>query len=61
MKPCVATTEEDINNFCKELPRLQANLEKLFLWMYPEPTGKIEKPTRHMYNSENLVDAQNRA
>ena len=56
------TTEEDINNFCKELPRYKRPRKIIFADVPRNPTGKIEKPKlRHMYNSENLVDAQNRA
>ena len=62
LKPGVATTEEDINNFCKELPRYKRPRKIIFADVPRNPTGKIEKPKlRHMYNSESLVDAQNRA
>lgn len=62
LKQGVATTEEDINNFCKELPRYKRPRKIIFADVPRNPTGKIEKPKlRHMYNSENLVDAQNRA
>lgn len=62
LKPGIATTEEDINNFCKELPRYKRPRKIIFADVPRNPTGKIEKPKlRHMYNSENLVDAQNRA
>lgn len=62
LKPGVATTEEDVNNFCKELPRYKRPRKIIFADVPRNPTGKIEKPKlRHMYNSENLVDAQNRA
>lgn len=62
LKPGVATTEEDINNFCKELPRYKRPRKIIFADVPRNPTGKIEKTKlRHMYNSENLVDAQNRA
>ena len=62
LKPGVSTTEEDINNFCKELPRYKRPRKIIFADVPRNPTGKIEKPKlRHMYNSENLVDAQNRA
>lgn len=62
LKPGVATTEEDINNFCKELPRYKRPRKIIFADVPRNLTGKIEKPKlRHMYNSENLVDAQNRA
>ena len=62
LKPGVATTEEDINNFCKELPRYKRPRKIIFADVPRNPTGKIEKPKlRHRYNSENLVDAQNRA
>ena len=62
LKPGSTTTEEDINNFCKELPRYKRPRKIIFADVPRNPTGKIEKPKlRHMYNSENLVDAQNRA
>ncbi|WP_448901816.1 class I adenylate-forming enzyme family protein [Eubacterium sp.] len=62
LKPGATTTEEDINNFCKELPRYKRPRKIIFADVPRNPTGKIEKPKlRHMYNSENLVDAQNRA
>ena len=62
LKPGATTTEEDINNFCKELPRYKRPRKIIFADVPRNPTGKIEKPKlRHMYNSENLVDAQNKA
>ena len=54
LKPGVATTEEDINNFSKELPRYKRPRKIIFADVPRNPTGKIEKPkVRHMYNSEN--------
>ena len=53
LKPGVATTEEDINNFCKELPRYKRPRKIIFADVPRNPTGKIEKPKlRHMYNSD---------
>ena len=44
LKPGVATTEEDINNFCKELPRYKRPRKIIFADVPRNPTGKIEKP-----------------
>lgn len=62
LKPGAEITEEDINEFCKELPRYKRPRKIIFAEVPRNPTGKIEKPKlRQIYNSENLVDAQNRA
>ncbi len=54
-------TEEEINEFCKELPRYKRPRKIIFADIPRNPTGKIEKPKlRKMYNSEDLIDAQNK-
>ena len=53
--------EEDIEKFCKALPRYKRPRKIFFADVPRNATGKIEKPKlRKMYQSENIVDAQNR-
>jgi acyl-CoA synthetase (AMP-forming)/AMP-acid ligase II len=62
LKEGKTATEEEINEFCKELPRYKRPRKIIFADIPRNPTGKIEKPKlREMYNSVNLVDAQNRS
>ncbi len=62
LKPGMIVTEDEINEFCKELPRYKRPRKIIFADIPRNPTGKIEKPKlRHMYNSEALVAAQNNA
>ena len=62
LKPGVMCTEEDINEFCKELPRYKRPRKIIFMDVPRNATGKIEKPKlREMFHSTNLVDAQNKA
>ena len=62
LKPGRSVTEDEINEFCKELPRYKRPRKIIFADIPRNPTGKIEKPKlRHMYNSENLVAEQNKA
>ncbi|MDD6400123.1 MAG: class I adenylate-forming enzyme family protein [Lachnospiraceae bacterium] len=62
LKPGKVVTEEDINEFCKELPRYKRPRKIIFADIPRNPTGKIEKPKlRQMYNSESLVAAQNKS
>lgn len=62
LKPGKVITEEDINEFCKELPRYKRPRKIIFADIPRNPTGKIEKPKlRQMYNSESLVAAQNKS
>lgn len=61
LKPDMICTEEEINDFCRKLPRYKRPRKLFFADVPRNPTGKIEKPKlRKMYQSENLVDAQNR-
>ncbi len=60
LKPGVACTEEDINDFCIELPRYKRPRKIIFADVPRNPTGKIEKPKlRKIYGSEQLVASQN--
>lgn len=61
LKPGAECTEDEINEFCKELPKYKRPRKIIFADVPRNPTGKIEKPKlRHIYNSENLVDMQNK-
>ena len=60
-KPGMTLTEEEIMEFCKELPRYKRPRKFIFAQVPRNATGKIEKPKlRKLYHSENLVDAQNK-
>ena len=62
LKPGMIVTEDEIMEFCKELPRYKRPRKIIFADIPRNPTGKIEKPKlRQMYNSENLVAEQNNA
>jgi len=53
-------SEEEINLFCKQLPRYKRPKQIIFADIPRNPTGKIEKPKlRKIYCGENLVAAQN--
>lgn len=55
-------TEEEINLFCKELPRYKRPRRIIFDRIPRNPTGKIEKPVlRDRYSAERLVEAQTRS
>ena len=58
----VTCTEEDINDFSKELPRYKRPRRIIFAKVPRNATGKIEKPLlRKMYHADNIVDEQNRS
>ena len=58
-KDGVSCTEEEINLFCKELPRYKRPRRIIFDRVPRNPTGKIEKPVlREKYCSGRLVEAQ---
>ena len=60
LKPGVECTEEDIQEFCKKLPRYQRPRKIIFADVPRNPTGKIEKPKlRAKYGATQLVAAQN--
>ena len=53
-------TEDEVNDFCLELPRYKRPHKIIFADVPRNPTGKIEKPVlRKRYQSENLVAMQN--
>lgn len=60
LKPGVECTEEDIQEFCKKLPRYKRPRKIIFADVPRNPTGKIEKPKlREKYGATHLVEAQN--
>ena len=59
-KPEFKLTEEEINDFCMDLPRYQRPRKIIFAEVPRNPTGKIEKPKlRKMYGADQLVAMQN--
>ena len=60
LKPGIICTEEDIELFCKKLPRYKRPRKIIFADVPRNATGKIEKPKlREMYGASHLVAAQN--
>ncbi|MBQ1950985.1 MAG: AMP-binding protein, partial [Clostridia bacterium] len=59
VKSGVTCTEEEIHEFCKELPRYRRPKKVIFDTVPRNPTGKIEKPLlRKKYCPEGLVEMQ---
>ncbi|MBR5348808.1 MAG: AMP-binding protein, partial [Lachnospiraceae bacterium] len=59
LKPGETATEDDINTFCKALPRYKRPRKIIFADIPRNPTGKIEKPKlRKMYGGDKLVASQ---
>ena len=62
LKPGVECTEEDIQEFCKKLPRYKRPKQIIFHEIPRNATGKIEKPKlREMYGADKLVEKENEA
>ncbi len=62
IKEGITCTEDEINEFCKDLPRYKRPRKIIFADVPRNPTGKIEKPKlRKMYGGEGLVDSQNKS
>lgn len=54
-------SEEDINEFCRELPRYKRPYRIIFAPVPRNPTGKIEKPKlRAKHGADSLVASQNK-
>ena len=54
-------TEEEVNNFCLDLPRYKRPRKIIFANVPRNATGKIEKPKlRQQYCGVRLVEAQNK-
>jgi acyl-CoA synthetase (AMP-forming)/AMP-acid ligase II len=52
-------TEQEVNDFCMELPRYKRPRRIIFNKVHRNPTGKIEKPKlRQMYCGESVVKTQ---
>ena len=59
LKDGVSCTEDELNEFCRELPRYKRPRKIIFDKVPRNPTGKIEKPVlRERYRAERLVEAQ---
>ena len=55
-------SEEDVEDFCLDLPRYKRPKKIIFAEIPRNPTGKIEKPVlRERYCGERLVEAQLKA
>ena len=62
LNPGVECTEDEINEFCRALPRYKRPRKIIFADVPRNPTGKIEKPKlRKLYGGDELVAAQNRS
>ncbi|MBQ7792473.1 MAG: acyl--CoA ligase, partial [Clostridia bacterium] len=60
LKEGVSYTEEEMEIFCKALPKYKRPRKIIFAEVPRNPTGKIEKPKlREIYCGESLVAAQN--
>jgi acyl-CoA synthetase (AMP-forming)/AMP-acid ligase II len=59
LKEGATCTEQDIEEFCVDLPRYKRPRKIIFANVPRNPTGKIEKPRlREMYCGKRLVEAQ---
>ena len=59
IKPETRCTEEEITEFCRDLPRYKRPRQIIFDIVPRNPTGKIEKPKlREKYNGGSLVGKQ---
>jgi len=59
MKPGMSANEDEINDFCRDLPRYKRPRKIIFAPVPRNATGKIEKPKlRHMYGADDVVAAQ---
>ncbi len=62
VKPGMECTEDEINEFCKGMPRYKRPRKIIFADVPRNPTGKIEKPKlRKRYGALGLVAAENNA
>ncbi|MDF2838982.1 MAG: long-chain fatty-acid-CoA ligase [Evtepia sp.] len=62
VKEGMECTEEEVRNFCMELPRYKRPVQIIFAEIPRNATGKIEKPVlRKRYGAEHLVEMQNRS
>ena len=62
VKPGSTLTEDQVNEFCQELPRYKRPRKIIFDDVPRNPTGKIEKPKlRERYGATRLVAMENEA
>ena len=62
LKEGVACTEDEVNNFCLDLPRYKRPKKIIFAQVPRNATGKIEKPAlRKQYGADQLVARENRS
>jgi len=62
LQPNIECTEEEINNFCLDLPRYKRPKKIIFADVPRNATGKIEKPAlRKRYGADKLVALENRS
>ncbi|MCQ2504671.1 MAG: acyl--CoA ligase [Saccharofermentans sp.] len=60
VKEDMTLTEEEVNEFCLQLPRYKRPRKIIFAPVLRNATGKIEKPKlRKLYGQEHLVDFEN--
>ena len=60
IKPDMTLSEEEVNEFCMELPRYKRPRKIIFADIPRNPTGKIEKPVlRKRYGAINLIADEN--
>ena len=60
IKEGATLSEEEVNEFCLDLPRYQRPRKIIFAEVPRNPTGKIEKPRlRKLYGADMLVAQQN--
>ncbi|MBQ3181228.1 MAG: long-chain fatty acid--CoA ligase, partial [Clostridia bacterium] len=60
VKEGMTLTEEDVVDFCLDLPRYKRPHKIIFADVPRNPTGKIEKPKlREIYCGESVVAQQN--
>ena len=61
VKDGCSLTEQELNEFCMQLPRYKRPHHIVFADIPRNPTGKIEKPKlREQYCGESVVAKQNR-
>ncbi len=59
VKPDMTLTQDEVDTFCKALPRYQRPRKVIFAEVPRNPTGKIEKPKlRKIYGADMLVAKQ---
>jgi len=62
LKEGMTSSEEEIQDFCKGMPRYKRPRKIIFATVPRNPTGKIEKPKlREIYGASRLVEEQNNA